>query len=154
MNTGPGCVCQPVDDPGSYACWRTTMSVGAFVSALKSPGPCGYDRSLKLSYVPRARTVGVTPLGGEASAMLATVPATIAAESSPVRMIRFKSLPPCRVTHYSCQTVFPRASPSLAPSGRWTPGVEPATSFRDRLPERLVAILGCTTSSFRLRWQW
>src|SRR3954467_7124795 len=68
MKTGPGWLCQPVDDPIAYTCWRTTMSVGAFDSALKSPGPCGYERTLKASYVPRASTVGVTPLGGDAIA--------------------------------------------------------------------------------------
>ena len=43
------------------------MSTGDWDLALKSSiDPCGSDLTLKLSYVPRARMVGVTPEGGDA----------------------------------------------------------------------------------------
>jgi len=46
------------------------MSIGSFDSALNFSGPSGFDITLKLSYVPLANTVGVTPEGGDAIAMV------------------------------------------------------------------------------------
>src|SRR5919106_1838245 len=71
------------------------MSVGSLASALKSPGPCGYDLTLKLSYVPRASRVGVTPCGGEAPAT-----ATSAASTS-------SAVPAARAVRYTRRFIVP-----------------------------------------------
>src|SRR6267143_4360865 len=83
-NTGKGCACHPVEPPAAYSCRRTTMSIGSFDSALNFSGPSGFDITLKLSYVPLANTVGVTPEGGDAIAMVPTLTSSaIAATAAP-----------------------------------------------------------------------
>src|SRR4051812_43494444 len=70
-----------------------TTSIGEIEWARKpSIGPLGSDRTLKLSYVPRTSTVGVTPDAGSALVM----PTLVASESSAVAansVSRFKAPP-------------------------------------------------------------
>src|ERR1044071_1165720 len=90
MKMGPGCWCHPVTAPGRKS-WRwTTMSVAPFVFALQwidewASGFTGYA-----SYVPRARSVGVTPAPGFACVIAANVAnaASITSKAdSPARLV-------------------------------------------------------------------
>src|SRR6185436_13345933 len=82
MNTGYGWACQPVVPFTAYSWRRTTTSIGPLASALNRPPLAGFDITLKLSKLPRARIVGTTPDGADAEAIAAPIAMTASAPAA------------------------------------------------------------------------